>query len=328
MPLQSGFVVIATSGNTVDGRKIEASWLEDAAATYDPTVYTAVLDLNHWDPKWAGTYGTVLALDCTKDKEGVVTLRGNIEPNEALIAMSKKEALFTSIELTPNFCETGKDYLTGLAVTPKPASIGTEQLKFSCNNTDQRIRTDFISVALTFSGHEETKPKGFFQKLLSKTTTTPLEDIMSKLTEERLLKAVESIEQFSKSTPPPKETFTETEAQALLKAQGYSIIKEPTADDITSAQALLQSQGYSIEKAATNEDITAAEKLLKAQGFSVEKTPEDKGKPDGKEGKADTVISREQFTSLAEKFADASVTEFNFTRDADHQGGDNSLEYV
>ena len=331
MPLQSGFIAIATSGNTVDNRKIEASWLEDAAAAYDPDLYTAVLDLNHWDPRWAGTYGKVIALDSIKDKDGVVTLRANIEPNEALIAMSKKEVLFTSVELTPNFRKTGKDYLTGLAVTPKPASVGTEQLKFSCDNTDKSIRTDFIQVALTFSEHEDTKPKSFFQKLFSKTTTNSLEDIMANLTEERVMNVVEFVEkQRDKDVASDRAniTFTEVEAQSLLKAQGYSIIKEPTADDVATAQALLKAQGFSVEKTATKEEIAIAEKLLKAQGFAVEKTPADEGKPDDKGDKTKTVITREQFTSLAEKFADASVTEFNFTANADQPGGDDSMEYV
>ncbi|PSW99586.1 GPO family capsid scaffolding protein [Photobacterium iliopiscarium] len=328
MPLQSGFIVIATSGKTVDDRKIEASWLEEAAANYDPTLYTAVLDLNHWDTRWAGTYGTVIALDCTKDKEGIVTLRGNLEPNEALIAMSKQEVLFTSVSLQPDFRGTGQHYLIGLAVTPKPASVGTEQLKFSCDTTDQDIHTDYVQVDMTFSEHKSDKSPNFLQKLFSKTTPDPLENIMSKLTEERLLKAVESMEQFSKGAPPEKEILTKTEAQALLEAQGYSVIKQPTANDLTDAQSLLEKHGFSIEKTATNEEITAAKELLKAQGFSIEKTPEDKGKPDGEEGKTGGKITREQFAMLAKEFADASVTEFDFTVSADQVGGDDDLAYV
>lgn len=184
---------------------------------------------------------------------------------------------------------------------------------------------------MTFSESKSDKSPNFLQKLFSKTTPDPLENIMSKLTEERLLKAVESIEQFSKGAPPLHPnvaTFTETEAQALLKAKGFSITKEPTDDDLTSAQALLKSQGYSIEKTATNEEITAAEELLKAQGFSVEKTPKDKGKLDDEELRAGGKITREQFAVLAKEFADASVTEFNFTVSADQVGGDDDLTYV
>ena len=329
MPLQSGFIAIATSGNTVDDRKIEASWLEEAAASYDPALYTAVLDLNHWDTRWAGTYGKVIALDCTKDKDGIVTLRGNLEPNEALIAMSKKEVLFTSVDLLPDFRGTGKYYLSGLAVTPKPASVGTEQLRFSCDNTEQHIRTDYIQVGMTFSESESDKSPNFLQKLFSKPPTTPQEKIMPKLTEERLEKVIELMEKkFNEDAAPTKSTFTKTEAQALLKAQGYSVIKEPTADDLATARSLLETQGFSVEKTATNEEITTAKKLLKTQGFSIEKMPEDKGALDDKGDKTKTVITREQFASLAKKFADASVTEFNFTASADQVGGDDSLEYV
>jgi len=71
MPLQSGFITIGTSGKTVDGRKIEASWLEEAAQAYDPDLYTAVIDLNHWDTRWAGTYGKVLEIGRASCRERV-----------------------------------------------------------------------------------------------------------------------------------------------------------------------------------------------------------------------------------------------------------------
>ncbi|MFP3534503.1 GPO family capsid scaffolding protein, partial [Burkholderia sp. SIMBA_042] len=37
---------------------------------------------------------------------------------------------FTSVEIQPNFADTGKPYLRGMAVTDDPASLGTEALHF------------------------------------------------------------------------------------------------------------------------------------------------------------------------------------------------------
>lgn len=47
-----------------------------------------------------------------------------------------KQKIYTSIEVDPNFAKTGEAYLTGLAVTDSPASLGTEVLKFAAGNPD------------------------------------------------------------------------------------------------------------------------------------------------------------------------------------------------
>ncbi|PNB14442.1 GPO family capsid scaffolding protein, partial [Pseudomonas sp. DP16D-E2] len=41
------------------------------------------------------------------------------------------QKLFTSIEIQPEFADTGKPYLRGLAITDDPASLGTQPLHFS-----------------------------------------------------------------------------------------------------------------------------------------------------------------------------------------------------
>jgi hypothetical protein len=55
-----------------------------------------------------------------------------LKPNQKLLWLNDQgEKLFTSIEIWPNFAGTGKAYLTGLAVTDEPASLGTQELYFS-----------------------------------------------------------------------------------------------------------------------------------------------------------------------------------------------------
>ncbi|NAX21269.1 GPO family capsid scaffolding protein [Vibrio sp. V39_P1S14PM300] len=144
MGLETGFKVIGTAGHTVDGRVIEEKWLKQAVKNYNPNKYTAVINLNHWNPKFYGTYGKVLALKLGKNDEGEACVSANIEPNQKLIEMGKEEVLFTSMEIEPDFQKSGEAYLVGLAVTPKPASVGTEQIAFSSETLDARQTTDFI----------------------------------------------------------------------------------------------------------------------------------------------------------------------------------------
>ncbi len=46
MPKTSDWVVVATEGNTVDGRKIAASWIKDMAEQYSKEEYTALIYRN------------------------------------------------------------------------------------------------------------------------------------------------------------------------------------------------------------------------------------------------------------------------------------------
>ena len=126
---------IAQSGPTSDGREIKPLWLYDFAETYDKTVYTARMWVEHLrglypssDFRAAGDVARVFV----EEKDGIVSLFGELEPNEygkQLNAADQK--IFTSIEVTENFANSGKAYLTGLGLTDSPASLGTDKLKFS-----------------------------------------------------------------------------------------------------------------------------------------------------------------------------------------------------
>lgn len=328
MPLQSGMIAIGTSGHTVDGREIKASWLTEAAKSYDPKLYTAVLDLNHWDPRWAGTYGKVLSVDTVKNGDGEIVLRANIEPNEALIAMSKKEVLFTSMQLQPNFRETGSHYLTALAVTPKPASVGTEQLKFSSQTSDDNdaIRSDFVKVELSFSDSQEKKP-GFLNQLFNKRQE---EDLVSKEVAEKIDLLTAAVSELVKQKQEQPTEFSVKDAQALLSEKGFSVTKEPTDDELKAAQKVLEAQGFSVTKEPTEDELKKAKELLSAQGFSV--SEKEGAKPEGKDD-TDTKgkqikITREEYEVLQRKFADSKVTEFDFTASVDQTGGGDDLDFV
>ncbi|MCT8824368.1 GPO family capsid scaffolding protein [Glaesserella parasuis] len=143
--LRTGFICIATSGYSVDGRQITSQELHEMAETYDPKYYTANLWPEH--RRWTNL-GQVTELKAEDQPNGETKLFAVLAPSTELIYMNKHgQGLFTSIEIAPNFRNSGKNYLFGLGVTDSPASVGTTQLNFSIvpQNTQagEFIKIDF-----------------------------------------------------------------------------------------------------------------------------------------------------------------------------------------
>ena len=168
--LKTDFICIATSGYTVDGRQITAQELHEMAETYDPEHYTANLWPEH--RRWFNM-GQVIELKAEENEKGETQLFAIIAPNKELIEYNRAgQYLFTSIEITPNFRNSGKAYLSGLGVTDSPASVGTTELKFF--NVEQKgsVCGEFIKV--DFSAKEDVEEEkalrtlaNVFKKLFS-----------------------------------------------------------------------------------------------------------------------------------------------------------------
>ena len=123
--------VIGVSGDTVDGRTISERELREMAESYDPDVYGARINLEHITfiiPDFASGYGDVVELKAEpwkKDPSKTALLaRLNITP-ELQRLWDSGQKIYTSMEITPDFANTQKSYLTGLAITDTPASLGT-----------------------------------------------------------------------------------------------------------------------------------------------------------------------------------------------------------
>ncbi len=128
--LVSDWKRVATSGKTADGRTIAAQDLRDMAENYDPALYTATIWYEHI--RYFGSLGTVAELKAEDVDGGKVALFARLQPNDTLLRLNKEgQKLFASVEIQPNFADTGKAYLSGMAVTDEPASVGTEALHFS-----------------------------------------------------------------------------------------------------------------------------------------------------------------------------------------------------
>ncbi|EOZ7960366.1 GPO family capsid scaffolding protein [Cronobacter sakazakii] len=156
---------IGVEGATTDGREIHREWLEQMAASYNPEVYTALINLEHiksYLPESTfNRYGRVTALVAEEIQDGPLkgkmALYADVEPTSALVELVKKgQKLFTSMEVSPKFADTGKAYLVGLAATDDPASLGTEMLTFSASAAHNPLANRKLSPENLFTAAEET----------------------------------------------------------------------------------------------------------------------------------------------------------------------------
>ncbi|AAW86508.1 probable capsid scaffolding protein [Aliivibrio fischeri ES114] len=124
-------ICILTAGPTVDGRNIEQSVIDDIAETYDPKRYNARINEEHWS--WSDKFGSVLSVEKRDDQLFAV-----LKPNSLLLStIEKGQLLHTSCEIRANFQGTGKSYLTGLALTDEPASVGTTEMHLSAKEKNK-----------------------------------------------------------------------------------------------------------------------------------------------------------------------------------------------
>ena len=175
---------IGVEGDTCDGRVISATDIQEMAETFDPRVYGCRINLEHLkgilpDGPFS-RYGDVVELKSEKIDDdsvlkGKLALFAKITPTNDLIAMNKKlQKVYTSMEIQPNFANSGKCYLVGLAVTDDPASLGTEYLefcrgaKFNPLNRFKAAPGNLISVATLAELEFEDLPENVFTALSDK----------------------------------------------------------------------------------------------------------------------------------------------------------------
>ncbi|NLS55661.1 GPO family capsid scaffolding protein [Hafnia alvei] len=137
----SNWFRIGVEGDTCDGRNIEAADIQQMADSFDSRVRGCRINLEHikgvlptGDFKRLGDVVELKAETIDDDSilNGKLALYAKMAPLEDLVSMVKAgQKIYTSMEIRPNFANTGKAYLVGLAVTDDPASLGTEMLEFS-----------------------------------------------------------------------------------------------------------------------------------------------------------------------------------------------------
>ncbi|CAI1857504.1 Phage capsid scaffolding protein (GPO) serine peptidase [Serratia quinivorans] len=164
MGKKSKFVQVCVEGATTDGREISRQDIQDMADTYDPKLYNARVNLEHYRGIMPNgpfkAYGDVTGVKAEEIQDGPLqgrlALRAQIDATDDLVEMNRaRQKVHSSIEFHPNFAKTGKAYLTGLAVTDSPASLGTEIMQFSSTAAVNPLAHRKSDPACLFTAAEE-----------------------------------------------------------------------------------------------------------------------------------------------------------------------------
>lgn len=165
MAKKSKFFRVAIAGATSDGREITRADIEQIASTYDPNLYGARVWIEHirgiGPDSTFKAFGDVIAVKAEEVEIGGemrLALFAQIDPTDDLVALVNKarQKVYTSIEIQPNFAQTGASYLKGLGVTDSPASLGTEMLMFSANAKVNPLSSRKLDPENLFTAAEET----------------------------------------------------------------------------------------------------------------------------------------------------------------------------
>ena len=178
---------VAKAGLTTDGREIKPKWLTDIAETYDPNLYTARIFIEHIRGVTADSAffcgGDVVAVEAHKNDAGEMCLYAEIKPNDKFKELNQADQkVFPSIEVVPNFNNSGKYYLGGLGATDSPASLATEKFQFSTNSNfasgitgknnvymgEALNLSDIFEEPAAASAMDEAKLEGIFSRIFSK----------------------------------------------------------------------------------------------------------------------------------------------------------------
>ncbi|OCH16995.1 GPO family capsid scaffolding protein [Aliivibrio logei] len=191
---QSEPICILKAGPTIDGRHTDQQVIDDLAETYTPKLYTARINEDHW--QWGEKLGSVLSVEKRGDELWAV-----IKPNSRLLSnVERDQFLHTSCEYIADFAKTGKAYLTGLAMTDDPASLGTTQVHLSSDkNKGQESVSSGATVSLELlSGKEHSDQEtrtllNRFIDLLSGNQPTSLSKKESEEEEAEMSKELEAL---------------------------------------------------------------------------------------------------------------------------------------
>ncbi|MCW4444002.1 GPO family capsid scaffolding protein [Vibrio splendidus] len=161
-------ICILTAGPTIDGRDITQKIIDDIADTYDPHKYAARINDDHSSWSWKG--GTVLSVE----KRGA-ELWAEIKPNSHLLRnIENGQLLHTSCEFYEDFASTGRAYLTGLAFTDEPASLGTTQVHLSAKAEEKVLVSSGQTLNVQkYSNSNGSDDESLLRKFLNMLKSTP-----------------------------------------------------------------------------------------------------------------------------------------------------------
>ncbi len=220
---------VAVSGWTADKREITVQELVDCADTYKLSVYTAVI----WDEheREPGSLGTVYAVRLIDDdpelEPGQVALEAQLKPNDDLLYLNDRgKKLFTSVEITPDFANSGRFYLTGLAVTDSPASLGTQELYFSkrARKGNRYDKTSYYCSAVELGSlREGSQQPGEFRRFFSALTG------LCKRFADTTTPSPDEIKPMDEATAKALKALTD---QLVIILAGFQAVLEPALEGV------------------------------------------------------------------------------------------------
>ena len=247
--------VIGVSGETADGRTILAKELQEMADQYDPEIYGARINLEHMNflfPDFAGGYGDVVELKAepwAKD-ETKTALLAKLNITDSLQKLwDSGQKIYTSMEITPRFADTNKAYLTGLAITDTPASLGT-----TANYTAAKTKAE----EKIFTAYRQTETQEIAMTKPQDSNQT--ENQAKQLTEEHAEGIFSRLfdKYFGKKEPEPQETPTINPGQPSEPKDGQQI-KQDGWDGFGKAAQLIEKMDEKIEAQQTEYNALRAE---------------------------------------------------------------------
>ena len=157
------------------------------------------------------------------------------------------QKLFTSIEVNPNFADTGKAYLVGLAFTDTPASLGTQIMEFAAKQPEANpfvgrkqdaanLFTAAEEASIEFEDGQEAPAKGLFSKVL---------DWLKPQQEEQDNKNKDQFKEVSDSLEAIAKTFGESQTKLQKVETEFSELKTKHSkleQDFTDLKAKLEGE--------------------------------------------------------------------------------------
>lgn len=201
---------VVRAGQTTDGREVTRDHINQMATNYDPNVYGARVNLEHlrglYPDSIFKSYGDVVGLS-TEEEGGQLYLLAEIDPTEDLIRLAKsRQKVYFSIELDPNFADSGEAYLVGLACTDSPASLGTSYMQFCHQHpnsnpfADRKIKPENLFSSADFVWEFEDEPKSILasvkERLSAAANTKTDKEQTTQLSAEALAHLPKTVEDF------------------------------------------------------------------------------------------------------------------------------------